>query len=205
MSDDAPPRLARARRLMSTAETTDLYDAWAEDYDHDVFELLGVTGSGRVADLLAEHIGDRSTEVVDLGCGTGAVGRRLRELGFDDLTGFDLSPGMLSVARATGAYRSLAFADLTDGVELAARAQRFDAAVSAGTFTNGHVTADAVPGVLGLLRPGATFVWAVAPALWPAFEAALTDRSVTIVSAAAEPIRPGTDDVSHMVVAALPT
>jgi len=205
VSDDAPPALARARRLTSTAEATALYDDWAARYDHDVFEVLGVTGSSRVADLLAERVGDRSVEVVDLGCGTGGVGRRLRELGFDDLTGLDLSRAMLAVARSTGAYRSLAVTDLTDADELGTRTQRFDAAVSAGTFTTGHVTADAVPGILGLLRPGATFVWAIAPALWPDFETALIDRRVAIVSAAAEPIRPGSDDVSHMVVATVPT
>ncbi|MEJ7801630.1 MAG: hypothetical protein WKF60_13995 [Ilumatobacter sp.] len=71
MSDDAPHALARARRLTSTAEATALYDDWAARYDHDVFEVLGVTGSSRVADLLTERVGDRSLEVVDLGCGTG--------------------------------------------------------------------------------------------------------------------------------------
>lgn len=199
MPDD-DSSLDRARRLRSVEEAARLYAEWAPSYDDDVFGRLEVTGSARVAELLADHVTDRSTSVVDLGCGTGAVGVRLAELGFDDITGIDLSPEMLEVAERTGAYRELAVADLASPIDLGTR---FGAAVSAGTFTSGHVGARAVPGVLRLLRPGSFFVWAVAPASWPAFQRSLTDGHVTILRSATEPIRPRSDDRSHMVVAHL--
>ena len=198
--DNPDDPLLRARSLRSVEEARRHYDEWAERYDHDVFERAGVTGSTQVADLLAEHVPDRTTPVVDLGCGTGAVGIRLAEHGFTDITGLDLSPAMLSVAERTGAYRHLAECDLTQPLDIDAR---FGAAVSAGTFTTGHVTADAVPRVLTLLRPGATLVWAIAPTLWPGFERALTDARVDIRSSDTSPIRRDTDDRSHIVVAHL--
>jgi len=200
MSDTNP--LERARRLSSPDAAKALYDQWAEQYDADVFDTMGVTGSRRVADLLAGHVQDRSTPVLDLGCGTGVVGQHLAEHGFTAMTGLDFSPAMLAVAERRGVYQKLAEGDLNDPPRFTSR---FGASVSAGTFTTGHVTADAVAGLLELHEPGATVVWSVVPAFWPDFEAALRLASVTIVSSTPEPIRrddgdSADNDRSHMVV-----
>lgn len=194
--------LERARRLDSVEAARDLYDQWADRYDADVFETMGVTGSRRIADLLAQHVPDRDTPVVDLGCGTGVVGRHLADHGFTHLTGLDLSPGMLAGAEKTLVYERVLEADLNEPPKLL---KQFGASVSAGTFTTGHVGAAAVPRLLRLLEPGATIVWAIAHAWWPAFEMALQRASVQIVSSATETIRPDTADRSHMVVGILPT
>ncbi len=50
-------------------------------------------------------------DIVDLGCGAGASGPALSELG-RAVHGVDLSPAMLAEARATGAYRALVQADI---------------------------------------------------------------------------------------------
>ena len=59
-----------------------MYRDWAVHYDLDVFGTLGFTGTDRIVDLLAEHVPDRESAVLDLGCGTGAAGVRLRAHGF---------------------------------------------------------------------------------------------------------------------------
>ena len=105
-TSDANP-LERARRSESADDAKALYEEWAERYDADVFDTMGVTGSRRIADLLAEHVDDRRTSVLDLGCGTGEVGRHLADHGFDTLTGIDFSPAMLVVARRRHVYRRL--------------------------------------------------------------------------------------------------
>ena len=189
--------IERARALTSADDARAHYDDWAERYDTDVFDTMGVIGSRRIADLLAEHLPDRSTPVLDLGCGTGVVGEHLAAHGFTALTGVDLSPAMLAIAHRRAVYSALVEADLD---EPPAFDERFGASVSAGTFTTGHVTADAVPRLLDLHRPGAAIVWSVAPAFWASFESALRDASVRIVSSALEPIRAEGDDRSHMVV-----
>jgi SAM-dependent methyltransferase len=192
--------LERARRLASGDDARALYDRWAATYDDDVFTRMGVTGSGRIAALFAHHVPDRSTSVLDLGCGTGAVGGHLAAAGFRDLVGVDISPGMLDVARRTGAYRDLVEGDLTDPP---AFDQTFEGSVSAGTFTTGHVPSDAVPGLIALLRTGATIAWVVHPMLWPGVSDALVRAGVQIISSDDEPIRPGGGDRSHMVVGKL--
>jgi len=193
--------LERARRTRSTGEAHALYQDWAERYDADVFDTMGVTGSRRIAGLLAEHVPDRRTSVLDLGCGTGVVGLHLARYGFDTLVGIDFSAAMLAVARRRDVYRDLIEGDLDDPP---AFSESFGASVSAGTFTTGHVTADAVPGLLGLHSPGATIAWSVAPPFWAEFESALRAASVEILTSDPEPIRHDGDDRSHMVVARLP-
>ena len=64
---------------------------------HEAFGRL----AGRAADLLTAELataGIASGTVVDLGCGSGILARRMTEAGFDVL-GVDISPSMLEIAR----------------------------------------------------------------------------------------------------------
>ena len=135
--DGALERIGRARAVRSTADAAALYRDWAIDYDADVFGTAGVTGTDRIADLLARHVPDRSAPLLDLGCGTGAAGVRLSALGFTAIDGVDLSPEMLAIAAAKGVYRSLVVADLN--WPLPVRPGTYTGSVSAGTFRDGHV------------------------------------------------------------------
>lgn len=198
--DDALDRVARARA--GAGSVRERYRDWAARYDHDVFEVLGVTGSRRIADLLAAHLDDLAAPVLDLGCGTGAVGLRLAELGVGTVDGVDISPEMLAVARATGRYRWTGVADLDDRSTLPGGP--YGAAVSAGTFTSGHVGPAAVPSLLGLVEPGGVIAWVIARPVWPAFERTLARARIDRVSAELEAIRPGADPESVMFVGRLP-
>jgi SAM-dependent methyltransferase len=186
--------LERARALRSVHEAAALYRDWAADYDRDVFERAQVIGSARIADLLADHLTDAGVRVVDLGCGTGAVGERLAARGVCHVTGLDLSPEMLAVAESKRVYDHLAVADLTDPAIVTS---------GLGPFTHGHVGADAARRLLAIHAPGAIVAWVVAPALWTGFRRALEDGDATVISADLEPIRLGADDVAHMVLARL--
>lgn len=199
MSDDE--HLARARALRSVDEAAALYRDWAARYDRDVFERSGVTGSDRIADLLADLVPDRDTRVVDLGCGTGAVGVRLAAHGFHHVVGYDLSPEMLEVAVTKRVYEGLTVVDLNDPTIPDREPDVIGASVSAGTFTHGHVGAGAVPHLVRLLAPGSAIAWVVAPPLWPDIRAALERSSATILSADLEPIRREAGDLAHMVLA----
>jgi SAM-dependent methyltransferase len=178
--------IARARALSSVEENEALYRQWAATYDRDVFDTLGFTGSDRIADLLASYLASRSTEVIDLGCGTGAVGVRLAALGFERIDGVDLSPEMLAVARAKGIYRSLATMDLTKPI---VPTHHYGAAISAGTFTSGHVGPSAIAEIAKLLVPGAVVAWVIASGVWASFEPALTVSGIEVLHQSVEPIR----------------
>lgn len=101
------------------------YDKWMSSYDKDVQEA-GYILPLRAAEVLFEHLGDNTVpantrggggnkhstghqpsrrccllfapqaSVLDAGCGTGLIGGRLRELGFEgSVAGVDYSQGML--------------------------------------------------------------------------------------------------------------
>ena len=183
---DADP-VRRARSISSVEQAAALYAQWAPTYDADVFGELGFTGSARIAELLVSVLPDPALPVIDLGCGTGAVGRRLAQLGVTMVDGVDVSPEMLSVAATSGAYRHLTVADLN-----ALEDQPYGsyaASVSAGTFTTGHVGADVVPRLLDLLRPEGVVAWVIATAVWPQFEPALAARTVALLHQSTEAIR----------------
>lgn len=190
------PRLSmfeRARRLASPGEALSLYRAWARDYDRDVYGALRFTGTARIAALLAEHAPNRSQRVIDLGCGTGAAGEALRRLGFEHLDGLDLSPDMLAVARTKSVYDALTAADLLQPLPFDDAS--YDAAISAGTFTTGHVGAGAVPEIVRIVRPNGVIACVVADGFWDAggfaegFEALRRSDRVSIVHASLEPVR----------------
>ena len=120
-SEQARQRVLRARAARSVDETVAAYRDWAADYDRDVFDALGFTGSDRIADLLADHSADPRAPVLDLGCGTGAVGSRLASLGFTAVDGIDISRAMLEVAAGKRVYRALIEADLERPLPVADR------------------------------------------------------------------------------------
>ncbi len=119
----------------SPAEVADLYDDWADGYDDDV-----ASWGYEVPSLLVARLGaiDRSSPVLDAGCGTGQAGIALRAAGFSDVTGIDYSRASLESARkrqvdAQPVYRSLAHLDLTQPLPFAS--DSFGAVLSAGVFT----------------------------------------------------------------------
>ena len=94
-----------------------LFDDWAPTYDHDLVNELGYVADIEACERLIALIPDRQARILDAGCGTGLVGRRLQQAGYTQIHGSDYSEKMLDEARATGAYVSLVQHDLTRPVE----------------------------------------------------------------------------------------
>jgi predicted TPR repeat methyltransferase len=90
-----------------------LFDQYAGNFDKSLVEKLGY----RVPDLLSAAIASTGrthfSHAVDLGCGTGLMGERLRPL-CDFLEGFDISAAMLKKAEAKSVYDRLTRADLQE-------------------------------------------------------------------------------------------
>lgn len=137
------------------------YDAWAETYDDDFLKAEGYAAPYHVAKRLHQIITENDnpstdiTPVADIGCGTGAVGNSLAQLGANPgapitLDGFDISTGMLGVAAKTGHYRGLHQADFTKAQPL--HENSYGAIVSSGTFTLGHLGPDDLWRALSLGR-----------------------------------------------------
>ena len=81
--------------LGTNDELQERYDAWAADYDPDVFSF-GYVVPGIIAGLMGRYEPERDL-ILDAGAGTGIMGERLAHLGYKKLVAMDLSPGMLGV------------------------------------------------------------------------------------------------------------
>jgi len=104
----------------------ELYDrVWGTyDYDTDVKFL---------ADLFQRH---RCRSIIDIGCGTGNHALRLCSMGYE-VTGIDISPSMLKVARSKDNCSRIRFfgGDMKMLGSAIPKGERFDAAISLGQVT----------------------------------------------------------------------
>ena len=145
-------RYGEAYGLEGPDDARRLYGSWAADYDQEMVEDHGYRGPEILAAIIAERVGDRNARLLDVGCGTGLLGRRLAELGFGQIDGLDLVQEMLDQAATKGCYQRLVRGDLLSRVPL--NDDSYDVAVSVGTFTHNHVGPGGLDEVVRLVKPG---------------------------------------------------
>lgn len=178
MTSDREQRLAQVYGAKGNAELKTLYDAWAADYDQDLRDF-GYTYPALVAGLVARHVRDLASPVLDAGVGTGMIGEMLFALGYEQLVGIDLSDGMLAAARSKGVYAELS--NQTLGEPLAFPADRFGAAVSAGVLTVGHAPPESLDELVRVTRPGGVVVFTLTT---PVYEEAGFKEKIAALTAA---------------------
>lgn len=130
----------------------EFYDRHAGEYDDILVDDIGYVAPALSVDLLASHLPERTSRIVDLGCGTGLAAEALVRLGYAAPDGIDFAPRMLDVARAKGCYRALLQADLNRPLDLPDDA--YDAALGVGAFGSVHVGVAALDEVVRIVRPG---------------------------------------------------
>ena len=156
--------LERAYGLETPKQARELYRDWATTYDTHLEQGLHYRAPGRIAEILAEVLEERSSLILDVGCGTGLVAEYLAHHGFKKSDGLDFSPEMLKIAEKKGIYQSLVEADLEKPLQIAQGS--YDAAICCGTFTHGHVGPQALGEICRVLKPGTPFVCTIHNHLW---------------------------------------
>ena len=173
-----------AYNLVTPSDSRELYAQWASTYDKTFIEDNRYVYPAKIAEVLAKHMpADGSFNVIDIGCGTGAVGEEIARTRPQSVTdGVDISPEMLSVAaskrREDGdtVYEKLYEADLTSTIHFAH--DHYDYFVSAGTFTIGHLGARELINAISVCKTGSTIVAGVNQQHWQE-----TDFASTIADA----------------------
>jgi predicted TPR repeat methyltransferase len=146
-------------------EVAERYDAWAGTYDHDLADW-SYQAPAVVADTVVDRV-PGTASVLDVGCGTGMVGRALRARGFSGrLLGLDLSETSLDLARTTGAYDSLERADLQQPLPL--EDDSVDAVVCVGVMTYLPQVEQVWRELARVARPGGVVVVTQREDLWTA-------------------------------------
>lgn len=156
--------LKAAYALETPEDNKRLYATWAESYETTFAEAMDYRLPERVADA-AKAFAVRGP-MLDIGAGTGLLGQALVELGLGPVDGTDISPEMLGEAGLKGCYRHLFAADINEGLPIENRT--YQAIISAGTFTTGHVGPDALDEVMRVTSPGGRLVLSINAEHWNA-------------------------------------
>jgi predicted TPR repeat methyltransferase len=140
-----------------------LYDSWAETYDADLIGT-GYLHTSVITGLVCRHVRRKGAAILDAGVGTGGTGAVLNLLGYNNLTGFDMSDGMLAKAATRECYADLRKAVLGEKLDFPDRS--FDAVISTGTFTQGHAPASAFDELTRILEKDAVLIFTVGTIVW---------------------------------------
>ena len=105
---------------MAPSKAKELYDGWADTYTRSVDDW-GYEAPERVAQILERLCEPQGRtvklQILDAGAGDGLTGGALRQHGFANyaarITGIDLSPRLLDIARQRAVYDELAEVDLS--------------------------------------------------------------------------------------------
>jgi len=165
------PELNSLYNAESLEALRERYDAWAEHYEADA-KTLGRMLPPVVAGMAGKHAPSGSAgPVMDVGCGTGVMGRILTTLGYGPVDGLDLSPGMLAVAAQKNVYRR--FYEAAIGPDrLAMPTGHYNMCVAVGVFTLGHAGPEGFDELVRITRPGGVLIFSASmPVLDDAFQA----------------------------------
>jgi predicted TPR repeat methyltransferase len=149
----------------SDAYVEKTFDAFAATFDANL-SALGYRAPQLVADLLRELLPPpaRQFDIHDLGCGTGLCGPMVRDWA-RDLSGCDLSQGMLDKAERRHVYDSLEHAELV--AHMNAHPAAYDALICADTLCYFGELAGAMRAAMQSLRPDGLLVFTVEALLAP--------------------------------------
>lgn len=160
----AAVRLARLGALppvaMPIGYIQSLFDGYAPKFETSLTGHLNYRGPQLLLDALTRAGAPEMCDaVLDLGCGTGLAGDLFRPL-CGQLTGIDLSSGMLAVARGKGVYDDLAEAEAMTYLRGAVPGS-FDLVLAADVFIYFHELMQIGAPVARVLRPGGYLTFSV--------------------------------------------
>jgi predicted TPR repeat methyltransferase len=135
------------------------FDDFAAQFDRHLTEMLNYRIPESVSAAVRELSPPAPLDILDLGCGTGLCGIQLKDLA-RSMTGIDLSPKMLDLARAGGCYTELAEVEIGDYLALRT-SECLDLVVAADVFIYIGDLAQVFGETARVLRPGGLFAFSI--------------------------------------------
>ncbi|BCM17006.1 class I SAM-dependent DNA methyltransferase [Mesorhizobium sp. J8] len=148
---------APAAEAPPSAFVETLFDHYADSFEDSLVKKLGYGLPDFLARALARARPGRFRLALDLGCGTGLMGERLRPF-VDRLEGYDISAGMLRKAKAKDIYDRLTKADLQ---HFSHAGDRADLVVAADVFIYLGALDRIVGAIAGMLAEGGLFAFSL--------------------------------------------
>ena len=155
MAKVSNPQLEKVYSATSPDEQRESYDAWADDYERDLFRF-GIRLQANAAAVFAAWVPDRTGPFLDAACGTGLQIEPLALLGYGPFIGVDLSERMLAVAGDKNLYETLMQATL--GERLPFDDDAFAASLCIGAMVPGHAPPETFEELARVTCPGGLIV-----------------------------------------------
>jgi len=151
--------LARGQTPSSTPPdmVRGIFDDYAHRFDAHLLGKLEYRVPQHVAQIIRQRAAGRDADVLDLGCGTGLVGKHLGRMG-NALVGVDMSPAMIGRAARLGVYTELRQGALLDQLRLIPPAS-FDYVIAADVFIYVGDIAEVIPACFTVLRSGGALIF----------------------------------------------
>ncbi len=137
-------------KLTSKKKVIEYYDKWVikNKYNKDMVDWNYVAPRNSV-NLFCKYAVNKKQKILDAGCGTGLVGIELIKKNFSNITGVDFSKSMLKLV-PNDLYKFLDIVDLNKPLNF--KNKSFDAVICVGTFTYGHVKAEALDELTRIIK-----------------------------------------------------
>ena len=129
-------------KLKTTKEVMDFYDEWGDKdkYNKDMVDW-DYSGPKETVNTFKKYAQNKDILIFDAGCGTGLVGKELRNFGYKNFHGADLSKTLLDTI-PKDLYKKLHKVDLNQPIKM--EDNFYDAVMCVGTFTYAHVKPSAL-------------------------------------------------------------
>ena len=145
-------KLAKVSGNSSKINSKVLYDEWAGDYNRDLINEYGYIAPNITVNKFNVLHPNKNIKIIDVGCGTGLVGKELTKLGYLNVHGYDISPKMLKIAKQLGIYKKLKQTDLNK--EPLTPTKTYDALICVGSFGYGALGPKAIKNLVALVKSG---------------------------------------------------
>ncbi|XP_057309433.1 demethylmenaquinone methyltransferase-like [Hydractinia symbiolongicarpus] len=132
------------------------YNELAPIYDR-VASIVQFDSPKRLANELAKLLKHKNLEkqkILDVGCGTGSLGKSLVEEGFKNIDGLDIPEKFLEMCKDSKCYKKLYKVSLTANPTPGIEENTYDIAISTGCYIVNHISMDTLFELTRIVKPG---------------------------------------------------
>ncbi|XP_071843086.1 uncharacterized protein [Apostichopus japonicus] len=150
--------------IMKTEKTDDVigwYDKNSELYEKYV-PNAGFRYHGDLAETVVEYVSNKRAVILDLGAGSGIIGKLLFDRGFLTIDALDASQKMLDIAIRKRVYRNTLLATIGTEKIKGLTEGSYDAVVAGGVFSVGTVQYNSIPMLMNYVKKGGYIIFNVA-------------------------------------------
>jgi len=139
---------------ISVEESQKLYGQWVASGTYDTKNQYLVSHDKMVAAVLDLCAGRRDVNILDVGAGTGVLGKRLHAEGFTNLDAMEPSHEMLKAAEKTGVFKKYINDFITEEPNPEIENDTYDVLLLCGVCGPGAVPVEAFKEACRIVKPG---------------------------------------------------